>query len=656
MKTSIVDVAKKSGDEDLFQIDKYKNGLTNFIKNSDTPITIALQGEWGSGKTSLMNSIHDDLCIKDQSTLDKPFYGIWINTWQYSLMKSPEESILRIVEGIISQVLQTLSDSTDKSEKGKKISGYLLKLARGGGKFLAKQFVDKAGGNPDYIDDLFGGTNSNEAEISELKNEIHSLISEVITKSNKKGYIFFIDDLDRIDPPIAVQILELLKNIFDLDNCVFVLAIDYDVVIKGLEPKFGKLNANNEREFRSFFDKIIQMPFSMPVSNYVIDKFLEDKLIDIDYFTKVELNKEDLNKNKLLSKVKDVSLWTVGSNPRSLKRLINSLSLINCINQSVAADNLDTNEVLEKVINFTLVSIQIAYPPIYNLLAKEPNFITWDEKMAIQMNLPAIDEHIKSKLILSEDFNDEWEQILFRICEKDAYLQKNALNISRLLNFVFNYCSLHDEPNIGEVIAGVISLSSVTNLEANDKPVSEYHRGNLLKSLRSNVLKGLRVKFPENKSISAQGARVQSNAYLKFTEENWGRWFKLFSHPHKGKIRLMITTEIWWKQHQKDFAENLKQFDCLDTFQELENRMKIVLNSYGENSEIYPWEQFIKKDVTEHKFDFYTYLIFDSVESFNDAAKIEMVVSVIAEMNLIMNELIKIQHKIGRADNYLLYN
>jgi hypothetical protein len=41
---------------------------------------------------------------------------------------------------------------------------------------------------------------------------------------------------------------------------VFVLAIDYDVVIKGLEPKFGKFSEKNEREFRSFFDKIIQFP------------------------------------------------------------------------------------------------------------------------------------------------------------------------------------------------------------------------------------------------------------------------------------------------------------------------------------------------------------------------------------------------------------
>ena len=90
--------------------------------------------------------------------------------------------------------------------------------------------------------------------------------------------MFFIDDLDRIDPPVAVKILELLKNIFDLPRCIFVLAIDYNVVVKGLKSKFGELTAQNEREFRYFFDKIIQLPFTMPMPSYKIDTFLTDKL------------------------------------------------------------------------------------------------------------------------------------------------------------------------------------------------------------------------------------------------------------------------------------------------------------------------------------------------------------------------------------------
>lgn len=47
-----------------FGTEGYVKGLVKFIENSATPITIALQGEWGSGKTSLMNRLYQDLCME----------------------------------------------------------------------------------------------------------------------------------------------------------------------------------------------------------------------------------------------------------------------------------------------------------------------------------------------------------------------------------------------------------------------------------------------------------------------------------------------------------------------------------------------------------------------------------------------------------------
>ena len=53
-KSSIIDLPRKKEEVDLFGIQKYQDALVEFIQHSETPITIALQGEWGSGKTSLM--------------------------------------------------------------------------------------------------------------------------------------------------------------------------------------------------------------------------------------------------------------------------------------------------------------------------------------------------------------------------------------------------------------------------------------------------------------------------------------------------------------------------------------------------------------------------------------------------------------------------
>lgn len=82
---SIVDKPKEFNQGDLLEIEKYTNGLVNFIESSATPITIGVQGEWGSGKTSLLNTIREELCDKNSAK----HYAIWLNTWEYSLLSAP---------------------------------------------------------------------------------------------------------------------------------------------------------------------------------------------------------------------------------------------------------------------------------------------------------------------------------------------------------------------------------------------------------------------------------------------------------------------------------------------------------------------------------------------------------------------------------------
>lgn len=458
MNSSIIDIPRKKNEADLFGIQKYQNALVEFVNHSHTPLTIALQGEWGSGKTSLMNLLDDELC--DKGT----FHRVWINSWQYSLMRTPEEAILKIVEGMIEQILKTLSDNDGKNKTIENFKSSWKKIAITGGKFLAKTIVDKAGLNSDGVDAFFDGGGSEGAEISRMKKEIEKLIAEIIETSkdkNKLGFIFFIDDLDRIDPPVAVQILELLKNIFDLDKCIFILAIDYDVVIKGLEPKFGKLTEKNEREFRSFFDKIIQMPFSMPVASYTIDIYLLDALKNIGFITE-----EESTENQYKESLTELASLSVGQNPRALKRLTNTLSLINIINKF---EDEQQNEIEnEKLIGFAMVCLQIAYPYVYNKLIEDSNFINWNDETALKLGLEILTPEQKERLDATEEFDEPWEKVLFRMCQKETYSKNRVFQISRLLNKVKEL--VPGDHDLGEVIAAILEQSAITNLLAYDKP------------------------------------------------------------------------------------------------------------------------------------------------------------------------------------------
>ena len=624
------------GDKDNFGIEPFENGLTKFINHTNTPITIALQGEWGSGKTSLMNSLKKNLSDSDNSK----YHSVWLNSWEYALMKDASTTLIDIIAKLIDEV--TKIAIVDKEKKNqllknvKKIGFSVLKVASS-----VNNITSSA------MDEIEKSFNQEQGfTLSQIRDELELIIEDCVKKDSKKGFIFFIDDLDRIDPPVAVQLLELLKNIFTLKNCVFVLAIDYEVVIKGLEPKFGKLSEQNEREFRSFFDKIIQVPFSMPVSSYVIDTFLKESLMAINY-----ISEKNTNNEKLISNFSEISNLSVGTNPRSLKRLMNSLSLISCINSArgLKQDNDQLNEDLELLVNFALVSIQIAYPPVYRLLSLHSSFHKWDENVALQMNLKQLDEQSISKLNKSEEFDEEWEKVLFRLCENDHYLKKRSLSISRLLNTLKTAITEQGE-DIEETISSIISLSSVTNLEVFDQPVVNYHRGSFLKHLRSLLIPQLKNQLPEIADlITNQGKRVQTNAYIKFTKKDWAHYIRLHSHPYEGGVRLIMISDKW-------IAHSKNHGLLVDAFREvgLENELKEIENEYNSfinNHNGYEATNFLDHVATRDGHfvvEIYSYLTLPNIDDFYQEESVKKTSAVIADMYRALVRMQELKDKIWK--------
>ena len=488
-KTSISDLPFNENVND-FGTERYVNGLIKFIENSSAPITIALQGEWGSGKTSLMTRLERTLC----SAPDSRFIGIDINTWEYSMMSSPEATVYKI----LAQLVQELTKDDPASKKT--FNGFL----RGAGKFLYRgvreslKTIPGVGGMiavgleaANVPTDLPQHTETDEtASLSDLKKALSAAVQKSITEADKRGVIIFVDDLDRLNPPVAVEILELLKNIFTLDNCIFVLAIDYDVVVKGLKPKFGELTEKNEREFRSFFDKIIQVPFSLPVNNYRPMDFVLKSLVDIGYVKEFDTTNPQVR--SLFSTVVEAS---VGKNPRSIKRLINTLSLLDCIAQcGRPQENKSTDNTLDdKILNFITVSIQICYPKIYRMLSRNPGFTGWNlefaQKMGIKVDIDSEDN----------ESGNQWEDILEAACAPDAYLTQHLNDISLLLNLVIDILAKTNqagEQQLGKKMKEIMDKSSVTGINADFK-VEDFDKKSLIQKLHKNVMERIHQLRPD---------------------------------------------------------------------------------------------------------------------------------------------------------------
>ena len=445
-------------EEDGLGIEPYANALCEFIKTSQTPMTIGVQGPWGSGKTSLLRSVEKEL------SEDEKIAQIWVNSWEHSLMCSSEETLIKITNEIAKEIL-----SFDKSEEaGKKLKKITGKLLVGG--LAAGAAITAGAKGADLVSEILSDENG--SPIKQLKKELENSVISVSQRSSnpKERFVIYIDDLDRIEPSDAVSILELLKNIFSVEQCVFVLAIDYEVVVKGLSKKFGQRTHQNEREYKAFFDKVIQLTFKMPMNNYDIGKYVYQLLDKTEFLKGIKLQDE---KTKLSEFFEKVIALSVKGNPRSIKRLVNSLTLMAITAEKISRKQKSSpGDIHEKQLLFSLVCLQISMPDIYALIAREPEFYSWtldtvNEDLGlleIDENFEAIFQNAKER----DEFDEEWEQALLKFGHFKGYKLSEITDCSKLLAYLREEI-VNDEGSL-QLFRNVIKQTSVTSISRVDEP------------------------------------------------------------------------------------------------------------------------------------------------------------------------------------------
>ena len=461
----IVDQALGPGGQDSLKIASYHEALVDFIKQTDTPMTIGVQGEWGSGKTSLLNQIWSKLeKSNDEHDDDHNYLQIWVNSWEHSLLCTPEECLLKIINEII---VELLNADVDKNKRDAIKEG-VQSLMKGALRISSSLAAGNAGAQA--VDSLF---NNESNTIKKLRQQLKELVQEIknLETNPYQRVVVYVDDLDRIEPKDAVKILELLKNIFNVPDCVFVLAIDYQVVVKGLKEKFGKPSPENDWEFRAFFDKIIQLPFSMPMASYDIGKYVLSLLENIAYY---DSEKDELSEEL----IEPLVTLSIGTNPRSIKRLINSLSLIKILNDTKnesesgggsAIDNADVATIM-----LAMVCLQIANSEIYDMLVAEPKFVDkWDELFAYkitQKKETTIDNSWNENFEQakkSKDFDESWEQCLYRVCYVNPKQRAKATKYSKFLSVLREK---YDPEQFEKYLTTALKETAVTAVSATDKP------------------------------------------------------------------------------------------------------------------------------------------------------------------------------------------
>jgi hypothetical protein len=148
-----------------------------------------------------------------------------------------------------------------------------------------------------------------------------------------------------------------------------------------------------ELQGKSYFDKIIQVPFTMPSGSYRIDKYIMSLLgWNYTHDNKSEYERIDKDRERFflascranrISK-KDIDYFTnitaltVGHNPRSIKRAINYANLLRMVVQKQwSAKNITGKRkewtISDAMMLYPLACMQLAWPELFIYFADEPN-------------------------------------------------------------------------------------------------------------------------------------------------------------------------------------------------------------------------------------------------------------------------------------------
>lgn len=536
MQTGYNDAPIKSLTEDLFDVKNYVGGLCKFILECETPMTVSIQGDWGSGKTSMMNMI--------QSELGNRVLPIWFNTWQFSQFQLGNSLAISMLEVL----LKKLGGDTkilDKIAEGifdlaQKIAYSVVEVNVGSGmKDNIKKFVDN------YSE------KSCVQEIAELKNKFQEAIAAKV-KTPIERVVVFVDDLDRLEPAKAIELLEVLKLFIDCKACIFVLAVDYEVVTLGIRQKYG--SDINAAKGKSFFDKIIQLPFKMPVAQYDIKKYTESMMNKMQVADKSPANIE------LFSSLIKTS---VGLNPRSMKRLFNTYQLLyNIMSDEIKVDN------FKQRILFAVVCMQMSFESVYDyLLAGNVDADTL--KSLATINDKAVKNFIRERALSQANYAENLEDdILNSVFRSETSLEELRGTLQKFPTFIKLFVAAISASNAEKLsdkevdyLRGILKHSAITSVksenqsEATQRAVETRQKNRDLVQKINKVLEDKSVgKFVMPQSDSASDGIISTFAagYCIYTCDNKKYQMRYVTDTVANKVMLSIYLN-GYEQSPKDF-------------------------------------------------------------------------------------------------------
>jgi len=233
-----IDDALDNPSDDRLERAKFSERVFKLIDGTpvDSNVRIGIYGEWGGGKTTVLNFIKWH-CQQAGHPV------VTFSPWQFHDRKEAWKGFVSSVDKGLSKWRKVPFGRLQRWRFIKAISNYAIDIADNFDVPLAKQIAKLA------LAPL-------EGLLEETKARVQAYLNRVL--GEKRLYIF-IDDLDRATPEVAYELLMLLNEIVDLNRCIYVVGLDREETANLIEKKI------QSGKGKDFLEKIINWPFELPV-------------------------------------------------------------------------------------------------------------------------------------------------------------------------------------------------------------------------------------------------------------------------------------------------------------------------------------------------------------------------------------------------------
>lgn len=277
-------------EHDKLQRDELEEPLTQFINQSIGPFVLAIDGSWGSGKTTFLRMWKAKLISAGHACL-------YLNAWKTDFAQEP----LIAVVGELSETIENFAPNGEEKKKLHEGISNIQKLAKSIAKrsiplaakiatfgilethdaaaMMEKVISDFVG---DVVEDRIKEYEEGKSEIEEFRSSLSALADEVATLKPDlpAKVVIIIDELDRCRPTYAVQLLERMKHLFDVPGVIFILGIDRSQLCHSIRALYG-----SEFNARGYLKRFIDLDYRLPEANeekycsYLFERFGIEEII-----------------------------------------------------------------------------------------------------------------------------------------------------------------------------------------------------------------------------------------------------------------------------------------------------------------------------------------------------------------------------------------